>query len=122
MRDIFHSAYMRPEIDSDGDLAVRGRTGFTHIVQVQERQGIIAIICSFRFRDDLDHNERLDAVNKLNDGKVLARFSVTVTGSLYADYHLLIEEGLTPFQILNCFTRFDNVVVGSLEEMKDLIR
>lgn len=121
LHDIFQAAYMKPEIDSDGDLIIRGRTRIRYIVQVRERQGIIAIFGIFGFRDGAENTEKLEAVNKLNDGKVVVRFSVNRRGALFIDYHLLIEEGVSPLQILNCFTRFDSVVIGSLEEIKDLL-
>lgn len=121
LHDIFHAAYMKPEVDSQGALVIRGRTRIKHIVQLREKQGIIALICGFGFRDGAEEIDKLEAVNKLNDGKVMVRFSVTRRGALFADYHILIEEGITPLQILNCFTRFDNVVIGSMAEIKDLL-
>lgn len=121
LQEIFRAAYMKPETDPQGSLLIRGRTRIRYTVQVRERQGIIAILCGFRVRDGVENTEKLEALNKLNDGKVMARFSVTRRGSLFADYHLLTEEGVTPLQILNCFTRFDNVVIGSIEEIRDLL-
>ena len=119
--EIFQAAYMKPEIDDDKDLMVSGRTGITHFVQVREWQGIINMFSIFGFTENLDTDKKLEAVNKLNYGKVMVRFSVNGRGDLFADYHLLTEEGVTPFQILNCFTWFDRVIAGSIDDVKDLL-
>ena len=80
LQEIFRAAYMKPETDPQGSLVIRGRTRIRYTVQVRERQGIIAIGCAFRFRDGAENTEKLEALNKLNDGKVMARFSVTRRG------------------------------------------
>ena len=102
-------------------MTIRGRTRIKYVIQVRERQGLIALFCVFGFKASVEKAEKLEAVNKLNDGKVMARFSVNRRESLFIDYNMLIEEGVTPLQILNCFTRFDNVVISGMDEITDLL-
>lgn len=121
LHEIFRAAYMKPEIDSEDALTIRGRTRIKYVIQIRERQGLIALFCVFGFKGSVEKAEKLEAVNKLNDGKVMARFSVNRRESLFIDYNMLIEEGVTPLQILNCFTRFDNVVISGMDEIQDLL-
>ena len=122
LHEIFRAAYMKPEIQRDGELLVMGRSGWPYFIQVRENQGFISILHIFGFNDILSKNEKLEAANKLNKESVMVRFCMPHDDFFIADYQLLTKEGVTPFQILNCFTWFDNVVSERLEEIKDFLR
>ena len=116
--DIFQAAYMKPDIGSEGALWVNGRSGIPYIVTVDSYE--IAFYMCYFFREDLDRNEKLELLNKLNATTGIARFSISEDSSpLDIECCLSIEEGLTPLQILNYLTNFDTEVARALDELED---
>ena len=114
---IFQAAYLKPEIDCEGELWVHGRSGIPYIVGIDSY--ITFYVCSF-FRKDLDRNERLESLNDMNSTSGIARFSMSEEGiPLDVGCYLPVEEGLTPLQLLNFLTIFDTEVINALEWMKD---
>ena len=108
---------MKPEFDSEGELWVNGRSGIPYIVTVDSY--ITFYICYF-FREDIDKNDKLELLNKLNGTTGLARFSISEDGSpIDIGCYLPIEEGLTPLQLLSYLTNFDIEVDQALDELGD---
>ena len=122
---IFQAAYMKPELE-DGYLWVMGRSGIPYIVDVD---WWIEFLASFRFREDLDRNEKLELLNKLNSTNLMVRFSMLEDVSVseddsffHATYQFPVSEGLTPLQLLNYLTNFDTFVDMATDEIADFLQ
>ena len=59
----------------------------------------------------------LNHINSLNDSYILARFSVSEQGdSIFVDYHLPYDGGITPYQLLTVLRIFSKVGPAAIHE------
>lgn len=114
--ELFKTAYMKPEYDSDGDIRFKGPSGFHQIVSVDTKKELIKFMSIFRLKKDRDRIEKLEWINKLNDTLVFSRYSIHRENSLMVDYFLPYEEGLTPFHIMGAMKWFDQATLVAIRE------
>ena len=112
---LFKAAYMKPEYDSDGDVRIKGPSGFHQIISVDGEKQLIKYMSMFGLKENRSREEKLEFVNKLNDGVVFSRFSMPRDDVLLSDYFLAYEEGITPLQILSSMKWFDKVTIGAIK-------
>jgi len=114
--ELFKAAYMKPEYDSDGDVRIKGPSSFHQIVNIDADKQLIKFIAMFGLKEDRSHHEKLEFINKLNDGVVFSRFSMPREDVLLADYFLAYEEGIMPLQILSSMKWFDKATIGAIRQ------
>lgn len=121
--NILQAAYMRTERASDDkDVVVHMRSGIRYLGVFTKRSGSLNFFTLVSLRDNLDANNKLELVNKLNLDSAMAKFVLTEDSLLWVGYDLLTEEGLTPLQILNCLTRFDSIVASVIDDIEDYLQ
>ncbi|ADV64153.1 signal transduction inhibitor [Isosphaera pallida ATCC 43644] len=123
LQKFFRAAFLKTEIDDDGDLRVYSDFGCRVYLNVDPDRKLVRFTSVYGLREDASEEDKLRLVNTLNDKVILARFSMPQSDALMADYYLLYEEGLIPYQVVHTFRQFARVVVQSLREydVEDLV-
>jgi hypothetical protein len=123
LQQFFKSAFMKAEVDDDGDIKVKTDAGITVWISIEAERKLLKYVATYGFKDDTTEEERLQLVNTLNDNVILVRFSVPRDDVLMADYYLYFEEGVIPYQIVNTLRHFANITVKAIREYdtEDLI-
>ena len=118
---LFHSAFMKPERDSDGDVSVRGYSNIWHYVSVRERNSVLSFDTWWPFPDAWDERQKDEFIRRMNRNKVLVRFQATEDlEALHANYDTLTNIDMTPEQIMWIFRRYDRIVDDVTDELADL--
>lgn len=116
MQELFKAAYMKPKLDDNGYVRIKGPSGFYQIISVDGKKKLLKFMSIFGFKDNRSREEKLTLINNLNDGVVFARFSMPRGDVLLADYYIPYAEGVTPLQIMNCIQWFDKTTIGAIRE------
>lgn len=116
IRQLFRNAFMKAEIDEDGDVRVHTDAGLKVIVSVDDSRKMLKYMAIYGLKEDAPDYEKHTFVNTLNDNVIFVRFSVPRTDILMADYFLSYEEGIPAYQIVNTARIFSRVVLGSVSE------
>jgi len=121
--EIFKAAYMKPELDSDGDVSFKGPSGFKQIISVDSDKQLLKFMAIFGLKESKNRAEKLELVNRLNDRVVFSRFSMPREDVLFVDYFFAYEEGVLPLQVMNSMKWFDNVTISAIRayDESDLI-
>jgi len=123
LQSFFKAAFMKADVDEDGDIKVKSDAGITVWISIEAERKLLKYVATYGFKDDTSEEERLQLVNTLNDNVILVRFSVPRDDVLMADYYLYYEEGIIPYQIVNTLRHFANITVKAIREYdtEDLI-
>jgi hypothetical protein len=116
LRQLFRAAYLKAELDDDDDVRVTAENGVKVILSVDEDRKMLKYMAVFGFKEDAPEAEKLELLNLLNDQVVLVRFSSPRADALVADYYLLYEGGVAPFQVIHSLRWFTKVAIGALTE------
>ncbi len=121
--ELFKAAYMKPDSDSDGDIRIKGPSGFHQIISVDSDKQLLKFMSVFGLKENRSREEKLELVNRLNDSVVFSRFSMPRDDVLMVDYFMAYEEGVMPLQIMNSMQWFDKVTIGAIRayDESDLI-
>jgi len=116
LQRFFKSAFMKAEVDDDGDVKVKSDVGITVWISIEAERKLLKYVATYGFKEDATEVDRLQLVNTLNDNVILVRFSVPRDDVLMADYYLYYEEGIVPYQIVNTLRHFANITVKAIRE------
>jgi hypothetical protein len=118
---VFKRAFIKGEIDDDGDLAVFS-DGFRTWIFIDAKRKYIKFLMQFSFKDEADAFGKIDLANTINSSYMLARF-IASENVLRADYHISYEEGVLPYQIVASYRRFAELVPEAIRtcDKSDLI-
>jgi hypothetical protein len=108
-------AFMSTDRDKDGDLYLR-EGGMRTFVKVDTARKMITFFTAWGLRSRFSMEEKLQFANGQNDDKILVRFTVPQPDTLWCDYALLYEGGITPFNIINTYKRFVAVCRGVVDQ------
>lgn len=108
LESIFKAAFLRTERDKDGDLIVN-EGGTKVFVKVDSDRKIITFFAIWQLKENAPEIEKLRLASRLNDKRILARFSVPNPRLLWCDYCFLYEEGVTPYFVINTYKRFVSI-------------
>ena len=124
LQQIFNAAYVKAELDDDGDLRITTDAGPKAIVTVDADRRILRFMSLYRLREDAPEEETHAFVNKMNDDVILVRFSVTRRHVLMADYYLSYEEGVLPYKVVKTLKMFGRVALGAIRQhdTRDLVK
>jgi len=108
LKAYFEQAAMTAEIDSDGDLKIT-ENGFKGFLRVDAERKIVTIFALYGMKAAAPEIQKLQLVNRLNDKIILVRFCMPKPTTLWCDYQLRYEGGLTPYYIINTYRMFSRV-------------
>jgi hypothetical protein len=123
LQQFFKAAFMKAEVDEDGDIKVKTDAGITVWISIEGERQLLKYVATYGFKEDATEVDRLQLVNTLNDNVILVRFSVPRDDVLMADYYLYYEGGVIPYQVVNTLRHFANITVKAIREYdtEDLI-
>ncbi|HEX8550727.1 MAG TPA: YbjN domain-containing protein [Abditibacteriaceae bacterium] len=113
--ELFRSAFMRVELDDDGDVRVHTENGPRIWVLVDSNRHHLRFLCSYRFDSEATEYQKMEFANKLNDTVVMVRFAID-GDSLVVDYYLSYEEGILPYHIVAGVRRMSKIVTSAIAE------
>ncbi len=108
LKAYFEQAAMTAEIDSDGDLKIT-EDGFKGFLLVHAERKIVTIFALYGMKASAPEIQKLQLVNRLNDKIILVRFCMPNPTTLWCDYQLSYEGGLTPYYLINTYRMFSRV-------------
>ncbi len=115
---IFARAFLKTNIDSDGDLRVF-TDGPSVLVSLQTGvNSFLKFLTVYDFEDNVPLEAKLALVNKINDRMILVRMSVPENNQdlLVSDYFLPFDGGVVEFQLVSALRLFAKIVLASLKE------
>lgn len=116
LQQCFKAAFLKTEIDEDGDLRVQSDFGINPFVMLEQDRKFIKFMSVFSLKESFTEEKKLKFINKLNDEVILVRFSMPEADMLSAEYYLFYEEGILPYQIIHSFRKFAKITVQAIEE------
>jgi len=112
---IFKAAFFTAELDSDGDLVIRD-SGVNTFMKVDDDRKILTMFSLWGLKSSFSDADKWQLANRLNDELIVVRFAVPRPDTLWCDYQMLYEGGLSAFQIVNTYKRFVSVCRGACEK------
>lgn len=115
LQRIFRGAFL--ETEAINERAVRvSLDGVRYQVVAEPDRKLLIYLTHFRFRADVDSEERLSFVNKLNSKFIYTRFSVDGDGDLACEYFLSFKGGIDENQVVDALQWMTNTTVGSITQ------
>jgi hypothetical protein len=110
---LFEEAYMEVSIDADGDLLIEDE--YRCFLRPDLDGRLLAACAVFGARPYADEQAKLRFVNRVNDGLILIRGSVTTDGRFFFDYYIPIEGGATRKAVVLAVRRFLSYLGGAMD-------
>lgn len=107
-------AYIRYELDSDGDILVIGERLNLSIILTENE--LIKFVSGYVFKPDSDPVQRLELCNRVNYNYVFSRFCVH-ENRLMVDYYLDYSAGLPVHTFIFTIKHFSNVSVDIVRDV-----
>lgn len=119
---IFKRAFIKTSVDEDGDIVAVWSDARIWVI-LDEKRKFISFLMRYGFKEDANESLKLELVNTMNSNYLLTRFKANGK-TLSADYWLSYEEGILPYQLINSFKRFANIVpeAVSKHDKDDLLK
>lgn len=114
IKTFFDSAFIKSEFDEDGDLKIED-DGLKTFIIVDEEKKMITYFSIWPLRASVPEMKKLQLVNTLNDDLILVRYCMPRPETLWCDYQVLYEGGITPYTIVNNYRMFAKVVKGTAQ-------
>ena len=114
IKTFFDAAFIKSEFDDDGDLLIEDGGTKTFIV-VDEEKKMITYFSIWPLRASVPEMKKLQLVNQLNDDLIIVRYCMPRPETLWCDYQVLYEGGITPYTIINNYRMFIKVVKGTAQ-------
>jgi hypothetical protein len=111
LQEIFTAAFLKTDRTPAGDLRVAAGPAKV-MIKVSEKKKHLYFFAIYGFKDGVPLEKKLAFANKLNNELTLARFSVTEKGSLWCDYAIAYEEGITAYAIVNAVRKVARVIAA----------
>jgi hypothetical protein len=108
LKSILDAAFMDCTIDQQGDLRVKDRVT-CWILPNPERKDRIEFQCYFGFKPEATHEQRLEAVNRMNNGYAIIKATVGNNDILRFSYDLMIGGGITRKAFVLSVKRFCSI-------------
>jgi hypothetical protein len=118
LKEVFDNAFFTTEIDKDGDLKIT-EGGVKTFVRVDKERKLISLFCLWGLKANAGEIDKLRFINRLNDKLILARFCMPDPTTLWCDYQMSFNGGVSPATIVNAYRQFVNVVKGGISSMDD---
>jgi hypothetical protein len=114
--EVFQQAQFEASINDQGILMVLAETALVSVdVQTAENVRLIRFTSMYKMRDTASIEQKMALANKLNDGVILARFSILETDhqAMNVVYHLPFWGGIDEYHIVIALRLFTHVYAGA---------
>lgn len=112
---VLDRAYLKPEMTSGGEITLRGVRGLRYWVEVETDKNVMSLFLVFGTKEAVGITQCLSVINGINCKYLMAKCSLQGT-TVLINYEIVIEEGISPLQILSCFRKFDGIATSILSE------
>ena len=119
LREIFKSAFFNVVVNDDGDLKITADCGTKVIVAVDHERKFVRVMGMFQLKADTAEIDRLRFINRLNSNVVCCCFSMPRDDVLAVEFFVLIEGGVTAFQIVNSYRRLVRTAAKAIGQHDD---
>ena len=109
LENLFKSAFMPCARTADGDLRIDDDDGVRTWIRVDADRKAVTMISVWAIKQSVPLEKKLTWINQLNCKLILVRFCVPQPDSLYCDYQLRYQGGLTPVQLVSSVRAFARV-------------
>ncbi|MBN2310795.1 MAG: YbjN domain-containing protein [Candidatus Hydrogenedentes bacterium] len=113
VKELFEAAFIKCEIDSDGDLKIEDG-GLITFVRIEKEKTLLSFFSLWAMKEDAPELQKLQLINSFNDDLIIVRFSLRNATTLWCDYQLSFQDGMMPNQIVQSYRLFFKVVVGAV--------
>jgi hypothetical protein len=113
IKDIFNNAFIKAEIDKDGDLRISDG-GLKCFVKIDPEKKLITLFSVWGLKENATELNKLRLINNLNDDLIFVRFVVASPTTLWCDYQFLYTDGIAPSTIVNNYRLFTIVSMGAV--------
>jgi hypothetical protein len=114
LQQLFEDAYMDASIDEDGDLTIEDE--YRCFLRPDLDGRMLAAGAIFGARSSADERARLRFVNRVNDGLMMIRASLTSDGRFYFDYYIPVEGGITKKAVVVAVRRFLSYLAAAMDQ------
>lgn len=113
LKDVYTAAYLKAEIDDDGDLRIDD-DGMKTFVRIDTKRRLLTYLAVWRLKASVPRERKLQWANTLNQDLMLVRFAIPQSQSLVCDYQFFYEGGLSPYALIHHYRQFVKVVRGAV--------
>lgn len=113
LKELYTAAFLKVEIDEDGDLRIDD-DGIKTFVRLDAKRQLVTYLAAWRLKASVPQERKLQWVNSLNQELVMVRFSVPRPDSLVCDYQFFYEGGVTPYGLVHHYRQFVKVARGAV--------
>jgi hypothetical protein len=117
LKRLFDGAFMDASIDDDGDLIIED--DYRCFLRPDLDGRLLAASAIFDASRHADEQAKMRFVNRVNDGLMMIRASLTSDGRLYFDYYIPIEGGITKKAVVLAVRRFLSYLAAAMEQDTD---
>lgn len=114
LKRLFDGAFMDASIDDDGDLIIED--DYRCFLRPDLDGRFLAASAIFDASRHSDEQAKMRFVNRVNDGLMMIRASLTSDGRLYFDYYIPIEGGITRKAVVLAVRRFLSYLAAAMEQ------
>ena len=113
VQEIFDAAYLKTEIDKEGDLKIDD-DGVKTFVRVDPARKLITFFTAWGFKASSPEVKKLQLLNTLNNEVIFVRFSMPQPATLWCDYQFLYDGGMTPHTLISNYKQFVRVASSAV--------
>lgn len=120
---ILRQAYLKVESTQGGRLRLTTDAGFKVYLNAHMDRSLITLAAWFALKAEKPMAEKLDFVNRANNQLILFRFAVADETTLYIEYQVSTDGGVTKASLVRLLRRMSNVIgqgLGPLDTGKVL--
>lgn len=113
--ELFQQAQYEASINDDGNFMVLAETALVSVeVLTAGNLRLIRFTAMYKMKDQIPLDQKIAFANKLNNGAILARFSILDTDheAMNVVYHLPFWGGIGAYHVIAAFRMFVHVYAG----------
>lgn len=118
IQGLLDSAFLQTTPGRHNDIIVDDG-GMRTVIKLDLERGLLSYYSVWRLKESRPEIEKLRFVNRLNDRIIIVRFSLTDAGTLWCDYQIDLDPGISPFAIVHTYKEFTRIVKGALARMDE---
>jgi hypothetical protein len=110
--EVYQSAFMNPEMDTDGEVKVM-IDGFKVFAQAMQDRPFFVLRAIFGIKQDASRQQALELCNRLNDKMIMIRCCIPdalPSLALYIDHFTMTEGGISAEEMIAVTRRFMKVI------------
>ena len=115
VENLFRTAFLPVERQSDGDLIIRDESGVKTHIRLEPDKKVITYFSIWGLKESIGEAAKLQFANSLNDKLLMVRFCIPRPNILWCDYQFYYVGGLVPYQVIHNYRRFVTICGGAVE-------